>query len=99
MVWLLAMSKELTDTPLLARNVLFSSADIPCLSDFGLSKIMSKSRRMKTTSKVARSLHWMSLRLLKGNEKVSKGSDVWAYGITVHYLAHLKHLTPDSRKF
>ncbi|KIJ52444.1 hypothetical protein M422DRAFT_243228 [Sphaerobolus stellatus SS14] len=64
-------------------NVLISGKGVPCLTDFGLSRLLSETRGLTTTSEAAGSLRWMAPELLKGNNgKVTKASDVWAFGMT-----------------
>ncbi|KAF8515361.1 kinase-like protein, partial [Hysterangium stoloniferum] len=63
-------------------NILVSDQGIPCLTDFGLSRILGDPAGLTTSSNVAGSLHWMSPELLHG-KKVDEQSDVWAFGMTV----------------
>ncbi|KAF8517673.1 kinase-like protein, partial [Hysterangium stoloniferum] len=63
-------------------NILVSNQGVPCLTDFGLSRILGDTTGLTTSSHVAGSLRWMSRELLL-NERVHKGSDVWAFGMTV----------------
>ncbi|KIJ47197.1 hypothetical protein M422DRAFT_130463, partial [Sphaerobolus stellatus SS14] len=61
-----------------AGNVLVSEAGTPCITDFGLSRLLKESG-LTTSSDVAGSLRWMAPELLR-NEKVTNASDVWAFG-------------------
>ncbi|KAF8501227.1 kinase-like domain-containing protein, partial [Hysterangium stoloniferum] len=63
-------------------NVLISDQGIPCLTDFGLSRILGDTVGITTSSSTTGSLRWMSRELLE-NEKVNEQSDVWAFGMTV----------------
>ncbi|KAF8514557.1 kinase-like domain-containing protein [Hysterangium stoloniferum] len=64
-------------------NILVSDQGIPCLTDFGISRILGKVAGLTTTSSnVAGSLRWMSRELLN-NERANEKSDVWAFGMTV----------------
>ncbi|KAF8517671.1 kinase-like domain-containing protein, partial [Hysterangium stoloniferum] len=63
-------------------NILVSDQGIPCLTDFGLSRILGDTAGLTTSSNVAGSLRWMSRELLE-NDKVDEQSDVWAFGMTV----------------
>jgi serine/threonine protein kinase len=62
---------------------LVSDSGVPCLSDFGLSRVLHEVRGMTTSSELAGSLRWMSPELLHDDSGVSVSSDVWAYGMTV----------------
>jgi serine/threonine protein kinase len=63
-------------------NILVSDAGVPCLTDFGLSRILSDTWGMTTSSDTAGSLRWMSPELFN-HERLRESSDVWAYGMTV----------------
>jgi len=63
-------------------NILVSDTGVPCLTDFGLSRILNETGGMSTSSDAAGSLRWMSPELLH-DDKVSESSDVWAYGMTM----------------
>ncbi|KAF8508835.1 kinase-like domain-containing protein, partial [Gautieria morchelliformis] len=65
------------------NNVLVSDSGRPCLSDFGLSKVLML-KGMSTTAEVTGSVRWMSPELLNGDIDIANTkSDVWAYGMTV----------------
>lgn len=59
-----------------------SNASVPCLTDFGLSKIVSETQGFTTSAKVGGSSRWMAPELLEG-KKLTIESDVWAYGMTI----------------
>ncbi|KAF8515358.1 kinase-like protein, partial [Hysterangium stoloniferum] len=63
-------------------NILVSDQGIPCLSDFGLSRILGDSVGLTTSSDVGGSLRWMSPELFQ-DKKIDEQSDVWAFGMTV----------------
>ncbi|KAF8515359.1 kinase-like domain-containing protein [Hysterangium stoloniferum] len=65
-----------------AGNILVSDQGIPCLTDFGLFRILGDTVGLTTSLNVAGSLRWMSPELFHG-EKVDEQSDVWAFGMTV----------------
>ncbi|KAF8525507.1 kinase-like domain-containing protein [Hysterangium stoloniferum] len=69
-------------------NVLVSEEGIPCLTDFGLSRILDNSgiREVTTSTNIAGSLRWTAPELLSATETrpyVDEKSDVWAFGMTV----------------
>ncbi|KAF8502429.1 kinase-like domain-containing protein [Hysterangium stoloniferum] len=79
-----------------AGNVLVSDEGIPCLTDFGLSRILDDSgmRVVTTSMNVAGSLRWTAPELLSATETrphVDEKSDIWAFGMTV-----LEILTGDQ---
>jgi serine/threonine protein kinase len=76
-----SQSLKLTGIPR-QGNVLVSNAGDPCLTDFGLARILNDTRGMTTSSEVAGSLRWMSSELIR-DEMPRESSDVWAYGMTV----------------
>lgn len=61
---------------------MISDTGRPCLSDFGLSKVL-KLEGMTATSELGGSLRWMSPELLHDDDVHSAKSDVWAYAMTV----------------
>ncbi|KIJ23103.1 hypothetical protein M422DRAFT_196339, partial [Sphaerobolus stellatus SS14] len=63
------------------ENVLVSSDGTPCLTDFGLSKILDE-HGFTTTAPISGSIRWMAPELLK-NEKTTVESDIWAFGMTL----------------
>ncbi|KAF8589944.1 ras GEF [Ramaria rubella] len=65
-----------------AGNILISDTGRPCLSDFGLSRVL-KLEGMTTSSELAGSLRWMSPELLRDDVVPSTSSDVWAYAMTI----------------
>ncbi|KAF8583030.1 kinase-like protein [Ramaria rubella] len=73
---------EVVHGDLRAGNILVSDAGIPCLTDFGLSRIISDIKGTTTSSEPAGSVRWMSPELLH-DDRVSKSSDIWAYGMTI----------------
>ncbi|KIJ27044.1 hypothetical protein M422DRAFT_128068, partial [Sphaerobolus stellatus SS14] len=68
-----------------AGNILVSEDGTPCITDFGLSRLLKESELgLTTSSNAAGSLRWMAPELLQGGlTKVSKESDVWAFGMTI----------------
>ncbi|KIJ47193.1 hypothetical protein M422DRAFT_778154 [Sphaerobolus stellatus SS14] len=62
-----------------AGNILVSEDGTPCITDFGLSRLLKKSG-LTTSSDVVGSLRWMAPELLQ-NQKVTNASDVWAFGM------------------
>jgi serine/threonine protein kinase len=60
---------------------LITDSGRPCLSDFGLSKVLLLSG-MTTTADMRGTLRWISPELIEG-ETISAESDVWAYAMTV----------------
>jgi len=71
-------------------NILISNEGRPCLSDFGLARIL-KLEGMTPTSEQAGSLRWMSPELLRDDIIPSASSDVWAFGMTVLELISGNH--------
>ncbi|KAF8510231.1 kinase-like domain-containing protein [Hysterangium stoloniferum] len=63
-------------------NILMSDAGRPCLSDFGLAKVL-KEGGMTATRGLIGTIRWMSPELLKDGVVPSAESDVWAYAMTV----------------
>lgn len=61
---------------------MISDSGSPCLSDFGLSKVLKLEGMTATSSEVGGSLRWMSPELFHDNLHSTK-SDVWAYAMTV----------------
>jgi serine/threonine protein kinase len=62
-------------------NVLIDSNGIPCLCDFGLSRIMEET--YQTTAGSGRSLRWKSPELIgEGEPRETVHSDIYAFGMT-----------------
>ncbi|XP_008300402.1 megakaryocyte-associated tyrosine-protein kinase [Stegastes partitus] len=68
-------SKKLVHRDLAARNVLVSDDSVAKVSDFGLTKVDSK-----TSDKAKLPIKWTAPEALK-KEKFSTKSDVWSYGV------------------
>ncbi|KIJ29006.1 hypothetical protein M422DRAFT_189057, partial [Sphaerobolus stellatus SS14] len=66
-------------------NILVSTEGIPCLTDFGLSRLLNKTRGLTTTSELAGSVRWMAPELLLNmtDQKPKMSSDIWAFGMTI----------------
>ncbi|KIJ39503.1 hypothetical protein M422DRAFT_781075 [Sphaerobolus stellatus SS14] len=80
------------DLRAVSRNILVSADGTPYLTDFGLSRSLGEVAGLTTTSEAAGTLRWMAPELLYNNpgegrqpfqSKVTKASDVWAYGMTI----------------
>ncbi|KAF8517258.1 kinase-like domain-containing protein, partial [Hysterangium stoloniferum] len=69
-----------------AGNVLVSDDGVPCLTDFGLSRFVDDVSLLTTSSNVGGSLRWMAPELLLHNEKHSRESDVWAFGMMILHV-------------
>ncbi|KIJ27050.1 hypothetical protein M422DRAFT_191484, partial [Sphaerobolus stellatus SS14] len=69
-----------------AGNILVSEDGTPCITDFGLSRLLKESG-LTTSSAVAGSLRWMAPELLQ-NEKVTNASDIWAFGMMIIVSLH-----------
>ncbi|KAF8508158.1 kinase-like domain-containing protein, partial [Gautieria morchelliformis] len=83
LLYLHAQNPAIIHGDLRGNNVLVLDSGRPCLSDFGLSKVLML-KGMSTTADVTGSVRWMSPELLNGDiEIVNTKSDVWAYGMTV----------------
>ncbi|KIJ52392.1 hypothetical protein M422DRAFT_26014 [Sphaerobolus stellatus SS14] len=67
-----------------ATNILVSDNGIPCIADFGLSRIFNipRSYSSSTSSGPAGSLRWMAPELFF-NRPATASSDVWAFGMTM----------------
>ncbi|KAF8517273.1 kinase-like protein, partial [Hysterangium stoloniferum] len=67
-----------------ASNILVSDEGVPCLTDFGLSRLVGDITMtgLTTSSNVGGSLHWMAPELLR-NVTPNNKSDVWAFGMTI----------------
>ena len=68
--------------------MLVSNNGEPLLCDFGISRMLDSSHSdfISTThgSNVRGTIRYMSIELLDGGAKHSKGSDVWAYGMILY---------------
>ncbi|KAK1897412.1 Megakaryocyte-associated tyrosine-protein kinase [Dissostichus eleginoides] len=69
-------SKKLIHRDLAARNVLVSDDSVAKVSDFGLTKVVSKAKSDNAKLPVK----WTAPEALK-KEKFSTKSDVWSYGV------------------
>lgn len=68
-------------------NVLVSDAGIPQICDFGLSRLTAASLHQTTTDSLRGSIRWLSFEFLNGGEyqnKHTKETDVWAFGMTIY---------------
>ncbi|KAF9218428.1 kinase-like protein [Gyrodon lividus] len=66
-------------------NVLVTSNGVPCLSDFGLSKILLSSGLLASATAVKGTWRWMARELADyrvEHAKPDEKSDVWAFGMT-----------------
>jgi len=77
-------------------NIMFSENGVPCLIDFGLSRVLGDINGMSTSGEVAGSLSWMSPELLE-NGKASVQSDVWAFGMTALEIITGRHPYHEAR--
>ncbi|KAF5353500.1 hypothetical protein D9756_008126 [Leucocoprinus leucothites] len=78
-------SENITHGDLKGANVLISDAEVACITDFGLSTVLTGSTFAYTpgTGPVAFSPRWLAPELLSiynSNQLPTKSSDVWAFG-------------------
>ncbi|TDL14123.1 kinase-like protein, partial [Rickenella mellea] len=105
--------KEIVHADVKSSNVLVSSAGVPLLIDFGLSRLLVISQVIMSTRDAGGTFRWMAYELCGGipqehwRESIrpvtTKETDVWAYGMTVSELLTksypYSHLKTDYHVF
>jgi predicted Ser/Thr protein kinase len=71
---------------LAARNVLLGEGNVPKLSDFGMSRVMSLGEDEQHTQNTFGPIRWMAPESFKNPVVYSKMSDVWSFGIVVYEI-------------
>ncbi|TDL14122.1 kinase-like protein, partial [Rickenella mellea] len=105
--------KEIVHADVKSSNVLVSSAGVPLLIDFGLSRLLVISQMIMSTRDAGGTFRWMAYELCGGIPReqwresirpvATKETDVWAYGMTVLELLTksypYSHLKTDYQVF
>ena len=83
----------------LKDNVFISATGVPQISDFGMSRMIGASQRIRqtTTGSIRGSIPWMAMELFEsGESKVTytRETDIWAFGMTVYVSFY--HDTEDD---
>lgn len=71
-----------------------SATGIPQISDFGMSRMIDASQRIRqtTTGSIRGSIPWMAMELFESGETkatYTKETDIWAFGMTVYVGSHI----------
>jgi predicted Ser/Thr protein kinase len=82
---------------LAARNILLNEANVPKISDFGMSRIIKKDEEGETKNDIG-PIRWMSPEAI-GKRKYSQKSDVWSFGIVVWEIVSQGELFIDMDLF
>src|SRR5690606_32568576 len=67
------------------ENVLLKENNSPCLSDFGVARLLNEDTRLTQTGAIFGSPAYMSLEALRG-EELDERSDIWSFGVMLYEM-------------